>query len=80
MVSPVEGTLELREGDRGGGSEQGEQQVGRALAHVDSVSPEGWNVIYTVSNHWRESGPNGHETAQIESNLRIQTLEVRQYA
>ena len=79
-VSPVEGTLELREGGRGVGSAQEEQQVGLALAHVDSVSPEGWHVIYTVSNHWRESGPNGHETAQIESNPCIQTLEMRQYA
>ena len=38
--SLVEGSLEFRDGDRGLGSEQREQQVGRALWQVDSVSPE----------------------------------------
>ena len=38
--SLVESAVEFHECDRGLGSEQGEQQVGRAVGQVDSVSPE----------------------------------------
>ena len=78
--SLVEGGLELREGDRGVSSEQGEQQVGRALGHVDPVYSDCWNIIYTVSNYGQEMGPNGCETAQFGGYPRIQRLEMRQYA